>query len=133
MIKYQCGYKYRLYETAFFRLPTEFHGYEYHSTWLTLTASGDLTIREGYSWNGPSGPTIDTKDFHQGALVHDVLYQLMREHHLPRTLKDAADTLLKDFCLEDGMWRIRAWLVHKAVQKFGLSSTIKNQNIMVAP
>ena len=45
---------------------------------IVLTMDGLLTINKGYAWDGPSGPTIDTKSFMRGSLVHDALYQLMR-------------------------------------------------------
>jgi len=43
---------------------------------MHIDCGGSLCIREGYSWDGPSGPAIDTVDFMRGSLVHDALYQL---------------------------------------------------------
>ena len=87
---------------------------------IILTTDGRLTIKEHYAWDGPSGPTIDTKNFMRGSLVHDVLYQLMREKDLPyKDFRKDADDLLKKNCLEDGMSRLRAWYVHKSVRIFG--------------
>jgi len=37
-----------------------------------------LFISAGYSSDGPSGPTIDTKSFMLGAFVHDALYEMLR-------------------------------------------------------
>ncbi len=45
---------------------------------LSLSSEGALPIKKFYAWDGPSGPTIDTRDFMRGSLVHDALYQLMR-------------------------------------------------------
>lgn len=45
---------------------------------LSLSPDGVLTIRKFYAWDGPSGPTIDTRDFMRGSLVHDAFYQLMQ-------------------------------------------------------
>ncbi len=46
----------------------------------------------------PNGPTIETKTFMRASLVHDALYQLMREEHLELhalawipTMQDSAD------------------------------------------
>ena len=77
-----------------------------------------LEISEGYAWDGPSGPTIDTKNFMRGALVHDALYQLMRERLVPVEYKDDADRVLQAICREDGMSRFRAWYVYQSVKRF---------------
>ena len=89
---------------------------------LEITAEGKLIIRKGYSWDGPSGPTIDTKNFMEGSLIHDALYQLMREKILPQSAKDRADETLREICIRDGMSKFRAWYVYKAVKHFGASS-----------
>ena len=44
-----------------------------------LLRTGALYITRGYEWDGPSGPAIDTDNFMDGSLVHDVLYQMLRE------------------------------------------------------
>ena len=89
-------------------------------SFIVLTSDGKLTIKNRYAWDGPSGPTIDTKSFMRGSLVHDALYQLMRERKLDYLEhREYADNLLKKICLEDGMSKFRAWYVHKAVCKFG--------------
>lgn len=88
---------------------------------ITLDTRGVLTIRAGYAWDGPSGPTIDTPSFMRGSLVHDVLYQLMREGYLPQHHRKYADQLLREICLEDGMWPIFAWLAYQGVRLFGAS------------
>jgi len=78
-----------------------------------------LLIRKYYCWDGPSGVTLDTKTFMRGSLVHDALYQLMREGRLDIKWRDYADKLLRDICIADGMWRFRANYVYWAVSKFG--------------
>lgn len=87
---------------------------------IALSSAGQLTIRKGYAWDGPSGPTIDTKNFMRGSLVHDALYQLMRGKHLDyRVHRQPADAVLKQLCLEDGMSGFRAGYVYRSVQAFG--------------
>jgi len=83
---------------------------------LEIDSNGLITIRIGYSWDGPSGPTIDTKNFMRGSLVHDALYQLMREGVLNQEDRERADEILRDICIEDGMSKTRAWYVYKAVR-----------------
>ena len=92
------------------------------NNFLYLDTDGTLFISKGYSWDGPSGPTFDTKNFMKGSLVHDALYQLMREKFLEFSYRKYADELLKEMCIEDGMSRLRAFYVYWAVRLFGASS-----------
>jgi hypothetical protein len=94
---------------------------------IILSSTGLLTISKGYAWDGPSGPTIDTKTFMRGSLVHDALYQLMRMKLLPITNKDYADRTLQQICKEDGMCRFRAWYVYWGVRLFAKSAATKPQ------
>lgn len=117
-IAYKGGYKYQLksdYVCRIAVIPQAAIQTEYTS----LSATGDITIKKGYAWDGPSGPTIDTPSFMRGSLVHDALYQLMREGHLDHgTYREAADQALRAICREDGMWSIRAWWVYQGVRRF---------------
>lgn len=81
-----------------------------------------FSILAGYRWDGPSGPTVDTETFMRGSLVHDALYQAIREGHLPMSARAQADKILYRMCREDGMGRIRAWYTYRAVRVFGKSS-----------
>lgn len=134
-IYYQKGYKYQLIDDfeiqTCIKQPYEIKGRRY----IHLTKDGLLTIRAGYAWDGPSGPTIDTKTFMRGALVHDALYQLMRLGTLSFDHRETADRELRRICLEDGMWRIRAWYVYRAVRRLaGMAALPKNiRAIHVAP
>lgn len=96
--------------------------------WVVLSRNGKLTFKKGYAWDGPSGPTIDTKDFMRGSLVHDGCYQLMRERLLPASKRKPADVLLWLLCLEDGMSRTRADYVYHAVRTFGGRSARPRRN-----
>ena len=89
---------------------------------IALAINGLLTVRKGYAWDGPSGPTIDTPNFMRGSLVHDVLYQLMREELIPQEHREYVDKLLREICLEDGMSQIRAWVVYQGLRLGGASS-----------
>lgn len=117
-IHYSSGYKYQL--RADYVLPVGLPGAA-ETEWLTLR-DGTLTIRNGYAWDGPSGPTIDTLNFMRGSLVHDALYQLIRLDFLSPAARVNADQLLYDLCIEDGMSKLRAWWVWIAVRKFGTGS-----------
>lgn len=118
-IAYHSGYKYQLVESYSLQTPVR-PGKAVDLDYLGLGLDGTLTIKRGYAWDGPSGPTFDTLNFMRGALVHDALYQLMREGHLDRAIyREVADRLLQTICLEDGMWKARAWLVYQGVRRFG--------------
>jgi hypothetical protein len=55
----------------------------------------------------------------RGSLIHDVLYQAMREGQLPSRYRKIADEELLRMCLADGMNRFRAWYVFKSLRAFG--------------
>ena len=90
--------------------------------WVKMNRSGRLTTKKGYAWDGPSGPAIDSKNFMRGSLVHDALYQLMRQRLLPQRARRRADQLLRDICRQDGMSKGRADYVYHAVRVLGGSS-----------
>lgn len=132
-IKYRDGYKYQLAEG--YLLVTSIRPHERIDTdFIILDLDGNLMIRAGYAWDGPSGPTIDSKNFMRGSLVHDALYQLMREKHLDLGFRETADDLLRKLCRQDGMSWIRAWWVYQGV-RFGGEGSAKWQEakIITAP
>jgi len=133
-ISYKGGFKYQLAEP--YEVETGITGYTNAKTkWFFLSPTGCLTINSGYAWDGPSGPTIDSKNFMRGSLEHDVLYQAIRLGLLPARFKAIADQRLKTVCLEDGMSKIRAWWVVKGLEIGGRKSTLpsRRQKICYAP
>lgn len=122
-MKYKGGYKYQIVEDYFHR--TDICVKEGILTdFIILDRCGILYIKKGYAWDGPSGPAIDTRNFMRGSLVHDALYQLIREGY--NVDRKAADNILYDICLEDGMSYIRAWWVYVGVRYGGgLANTDK--------
>ena len=115
---YIGGYKYRLdamYKTGIGLHPPAPVLLKY----VRLGESGELVVLPGYCWDGPSGPTIDTEDFMRGALVHDCLYQMMREGALPKSYRKKADHILRKMCGEDGMPWWRRQYVYYGVRVFG--------------
>ena len=118
-IRYRGDYKYQLAE-----------GYEINisinpkadikTEFINLDRSGNLLIKKGYAWDGPSGPVKDTKENLRASLVHDALYQLMRYKNLnTRTHRKAADQIFKELCKKDGVSKFRASVYYKALRKFG--------------
>ena len=94
-IAYKDGYRYQLqegYSLVISIRPAAAVGNDY----IALDPQGALRIAKGYAWDGPSGPTLDTANFMRGSLVHDALYQLMREGLLDHTVhREAADRILQ--------------------------------------
>lgn len=134
-IRYRSGYKYQLvdsYTVTVNVTPSE----DIRTDFIELHTDGQLTIKQAYAWDGPSGPTFHTKSFMRGSLVHDALYQLMRQEHLSQEQwRAVADLELKRLCREDGMWKVRAWWVHKAVSVWGkpAASPESRKKVSVAP
>lgn len=111
------GYKYDLVDQ--FMVHTKIKDFHITTPWFVLHHSGMLTIYPHYAWDGATDPAFDTKNFMVGSLVHDVLYQAMREKHLPLTQRKAVDKELRRICLEQGMNPIRAWYVYNFVRIMG--------------
>ena len=116
-MKYRKGYKYQLAED--FSMMTPICPQENIITrFICLSSEGYLTISCGYAWDGCSGPTIDTDNSMTGGLVHDALYQLCRQGHLPKSARPNIDLLFQDLLVKSGMFKWRAWVWYKAVSKF---------------
>ena len=118
------GYRYRTVDIEIHDVPELAHFYltaPFISLW-----GGVIKIDVGYAWDGASGPAINTKNFRRGSLVHDALYQLMRNGAIPRGYRDTADKILRRMCLEDKMCAPRAWWVYHFVKAFGGGSVKPN-------
>lgn len=133
-IAYREGYRYQLAED--YGMPIDIKPpAPISNRFVRLSADGWLSIRNDYAWDGPSGPAIDTPNFMRGSLVHDALYQLMREGLLDRAHRARADEILQEICIEDGMSLARAWWVHLGVRLGGgpAADPINDNPILTAP
>ncbi|HEY5655314.1 MAG TPA: hypothetical protein VIS04_05715 [Woeseiaceae bacterium] len=133
-IRYRDGYKYQLvsaYEVQIGAAPAQ----NIISDYIDLSTDGVLTMKKGYAWDGPSGPTIDSRNFMRGSLVHDALYQLIRHEYLTLDWKELADRELQRLCREDGMSALRAWWVYRGVKWFGKPAVMPEAKkpILTAP
>ena len=106
-MKYRSGYKYQVAEREYFFLTVN-PKICYVSDFIEIYDNGMVVVNPGYAYDGPSGPTIDTKNSMRGSLIHDVLYQLMRMGNLKPDYREAADDELYKALIEDKMWKIRA-------------------------
>ncbi len=133
-IRYRRGYKYVL--ACPFEVPTGIRpGHPVASEFISLSTDGLLHIGAGYPWDGPSGPTFDTKSAMRCSLPHDAFYQLMREGKLPRSFRKAADEELFRMAIEDGMWEWRAKLWLRMLRKYaeGAADPKNKKRIYIAP
>jgi hypothetical protein len=131
-IRYRDGYKYQLVDP--YVIQTDITGYDIdHEGYIRLFSNGTLRINRTYSWDGPSGPTMDSKSSMRASLVHDSLYQLMGVEPKLLEWRLYADSLLYNILREDGMWPVRAWLWKKAVNWFGSKSAEEGDQILEAP
>jgi len=146
-IKYKTGFRHQLWKDT--ETQTEVYpNADIITRYVELYKNGWLIVKFGYPWDGPSGPCRLIADrlpkwfqkkylkrILRGSLFHDALSELMRRGFLSEIWLAQTDKELKRICLEDKMYRIRAWWVYKAVQMAGGSYTSpKNKRkILTAP
>lgn len=114
-IHYKAGYKYQ-----FTRDYSCYTGimlpHDIVRDFYTLTADGWCHIKKGYAWDGPSGPTLDTKDSLRASAIHDCYCQAAKDRLIDYdTFSPQYHQVFKDICLEDEMCSPRAWVWHHAV------------------
>jgi hypothetical protein len=118
-ILYRSDYKYQLADDYLINIPIRPKN-NITTEFIDLDTDGNLTVKDGYAWDGPSGPVIDTEENMRASLIHDALYQLMRNEKIrSRTHRKAADQIFKDICKEDGVSNFWASAYYKALRKFG--------------
>ena len=116
-MKYRKGFLYQLAEDEYFQ--TEIYPEEHINTnFIEMTGKGFLRVKRGYAWDGPSGPTFNTKSSMRGSLIHDALYQLMRMQLLDAKYRVVADEIIYNICVKDKMWKWRAALWRRELKKF---------------
>ena len=121
LLGYRDGYKYQLADEYVDQIAV-YPEQDINTRFISLTRRGELTIRAGYAWDGASGPTWDTRNCIRGSLLHDCLYQCLREDLLSFNWRKRADEILRDVCRADGMSRFRSWIWYKAVRRAALKS-----------
>lgn len=115
------SYKYTLMEDFVANIPI--YGFDISiPNYVYLYTDGTLLIRKKYKWDGCSGPTVDDNTNMVAGLVHDALYQLIREGEMDASYRKIADELLRDICIKNGMCKLRAWIWYFAVRAFAGSS-----------
>lgn len=103
-MKFRKGYKYQVAETISYQ--TDILGFTIITTRLELNPEGLLTIRDGYAYDGPSGPVIDRRSNMSAAGIHDALCQLMRMELLPQCFCPVADREYAKQLEKCGAWPV---------------------------
>lgn len=132
-IRYRDGYKYQLVDPYGYQTELKLDKAYHIDSYILLTETGLLYIYRTYAWDGPSGPTYDSKNSIRASLVHDAFYQLFRAYPELLVHREYADSLLYKICREDGMWPFRAYLWQKGVNWFGKSAATAKDEILEAP
>jgi hypothetical protein len=120
-IKYRGIYKYQLAED-YKHLTAITPPVDIVTEYIVLTIEGWMTQKKGYAWDGCSGPTKDDKTNMRGGCGHDGKYQLIRLGLISPDCRIIADRELRQDCLDDGMWKIRAWYYFEGVDHFAMSA-----------
>ncbi len=131
-ILFRRGYKYQLAQAYRVATPIFPHADIVHPL-FELTTKGQLTVHYAYAWDGPSGPTRDSKSSMRASLIHDVLYQCIQMGLLGIVWRSAIDDLFRRVLREDGMWRWRAWLWWRMVRRLGAGAVTSEREVETAP
>lgn len=113
--------------------------------WFKLSIDGFLTIKSGYAWDGCSG-MIDTDSNMEAGLVHDCLYQMLRESLIPnyktialldrkrclekfKKMRDQVDNVFETLLESGGCWWITIFSAPRVVglmgEKYALPKFLK--------
>jgi hypothetical protein len=112
-MEYKSGYRYQLQE-AYSVQTCVYQHCDITIEYVQLTATGLLTIKEGYAWDGATWcPDFNT--VLRGSLVHDALCQLIDLHLLDEKHQQRANEELYKICLQDGMYPWLARLIYTCV------------------
>ena len=111
-IRYRSGYKYQLAEN--YSVFTGILHHKIRTDYITLTPSGWLTIKRGYAWDGATGLPSTPKSLMRASLVHDALYQMIRNGLFDD--RAAADEVFFEIAQEDeflaaplALWIVEQW------------------------
>lgn len=133
-LEYIEGMKYQT--AADYRVQTPVTGYDIDHEYFKLSKDGQLWVKRGYAWDGPSGPVFHTKSAMIPSLEHDVFCQMMRCMMIDyEKWQDIINEFFRVRCIEKGMWEWRANMWHAAVEAAdaGNPSQGPDRPILTAP
>ena len=133
MIKYISGGKHQLVEDVSFQ--TQIHPTDDIITrFVELRTDGTLTLKEGFFWDGASGPTIDSNSSRRAAAIHDGLYRLAQKKLISgEANRRKADRIFYDYLIRDGMWKFRAKVWWRSVRRWAAKSYTRRKKVHTAP
>ena len=121
-------YKYELLDDFIAQIPVT-PGQVIEHEYYYLNTIGLLHIRRGYMWDGPSGPTYDSKGLMIGSLVHDVGYQMTRDGWFDIDQDRALwDQVYFDLIKRNGINPIRAWGHYRMLRRFGWKAALPDKD-----
>lgn len=132
-MKYKSGYRYKLDDVYAHELP--FHAFDAKQvgTWVSLV-DNRLVISNGYAWDGAStGLPWTPKKWLRPSLVHDALYQLIREGQLAMAFRKDADTVFYQLLRENRVNLVLATVAYWAVRICGNYFLRKGRQTKEAP
>jgi len=113
--------RYQLLQGAVVQTGIELDAYAYRAD-CSLSPAGVLVLHKAFTWDGPSRPAVQTRDFLRASAYHDAMYRLMRAGVLSLDARPAADSLYMHTAVCDGAPRWRAALQFLALRLFGRSA-----------
>ena len=120
-MRYKSGYRYVSQEAVVVDVGAELH--VPLQAPLASIAAETLCVMSRYAWDGASFTPFKwfgtPKPWLTPSLVHDALYQLIREGLMDRSYRAAADRLFRTMLIERGVWRWMAWVAYWSVRVFG--------------
>lgn len=120
-MRYKSGYRYVSQEAVVVDVGAELH-VPLQAPFASIAAE-TLCVMSRYAWDGASFTPFKwfgTPDsWLTPSLVHDALYQAMREGFLQLTYRERVDRLFRSMLIERGVWRALAWAAYYAVRVFG--------------
>ncbi len=126
---FQREYKYLVMEKYVFKLEHTYPTFTvYRQSRLQREASplpmfefdgNRLVVYPGYSWDGASGPAVDTRSSMAPSLMHDCAYQSIRMRRLSLDYRKAADSDFRELLRFEGMGRVWSRVRYWALRAFG--------------
>lgn len=100
---------------------------------VVLHPDGLLNIPYGWSWDGASGPALDTKNIMVPSAAHDALYELIRDGGLPIEHRQAIDEFFYELGRRRGMSWLRSQWIKLGVRLGGNHSARVSSKTYEAP
>lgn len=133
-MKYKSGYRYKLDEP--YQHVLTFSAFDHKQVpglWAEIV-DDKLIIAKGYAWDGAStGLPWTPKKWLRPSLVHDALYQLIREGQLPMERREDADMIFYQLLRENQVNIFMALPAYLGVRIFGNYFLRKGRKTKEAP